>query len=289
MAWNVVVGIISGVYLLIGIALSYAWFHRRYPPLKAKHIGLLITAFIGCCFWWVGLIQTSGLVPTVGSRVCVVWSLWVEYILGVMVLMYSLTLRLHSLYHCFILRKPLSQRRHFLATLVYFCPIMCVGIYALAVPEDTVRDVENSMEGGNGFDGDCRWKPVLQFLALFAILLAMTMLFWLIRELRSLRRSINEFTESLVAFIGAGMCITLNFLILFLGLTHNSWALMTLLILHLLVVVLYFGMVVGPPLYGYIRYPEVCLRRFITQFRSETHVDIAPHSLPAYPAPMRFK
>ncbi|KAI9228373.1 MAG: hypothetical protein DHS80DRAFT_23369 [Piptocephalis tieghemiana] len=246
----------AALYVIGFVAVAYALKNRHYPPLKAKRLPLLSLSLVASMLWWVGYLHSSNFFPYEGIwQLCGFWSVWVHFVLGIMLLLGLFNYRLYSLYQVFIRHRAISDTPLILPMLVYGIPSIAVGVVSSIFPDHTVWYEESV--------GQCRIGLLFKAILYSLVLLSLLTLGYLTFALRRVRRSFNEFSELRAGFIMALLTILINAAIV---MSHASYTLVGKYIMtgmNLLASNFYFWLVLFRPLYGCIFHREEYLRRFV--------------------------
>ncbi|KAJ1929998.1 hypothetical protein FBU59_006997, partial [Linderina macrospora] len=194
-----------GVTLLLFV---YAFFNRKYPPIRAKNILLTGLAVFAGIMEFVGDIATNGHVELVGVwSNCKVWCLWFRVFFAY-IFTAAIGIRTYALYRVFVQHRPYSG-------LGFYAPI--IGIFSMLLAfclttqfvsdEKTVKYVpELEM---------CTYVWAFRGACLGLLWLAWLVVFYFVFKIRNITSSFNERIESIIC------CLLAFTLVLFTTLMHT--------------------------------------------------------------------
>lgn len=257
--------ILSGLVYSSGFfSLLYAIHHRFYPPLKAKHVPLLGTAFIGCFLWFMGELHSNGILGYNHwlTRMCSVWDVWIQFVFGIELLICVLVIRLYSLYCVFVKGKAISDVRLLWPVVVFYIPALAVGLFSLLGPPAYTTSYDS-------LHGYCSMH-IYTKVSMFAIgAFGLLILGWFTWSLRNIRKGFNEFKELRLGFYVALVTLLVNTVILLSAMNYKLWGKYLIVAVNLISGNMYLWLVISKPLYGCMFHREECLRQFITDLNLE--------------------
>ncbi|KAJ2160653.1 hypothetical protein GGF46_002082 [Coemansia sp. RSA 552] len=190
---TITIGICAGLYGITTIMLVYAWFNRKYRPIRAKNLTWTSLMFLSAFLWYVGNVYTNGHASLTGAgKLCKLWINWFR--VGCTFVFASLTIvRFYALYAVFVLKKPFTLRSNLTAGAFVIIPnVAYCLVFQLVTPRLTLEYIP-AVEACN----------VAQSFRIAAV--TFQWILWacvgvLIYRLRNIQSSFNEFHESIAIF-----------------------------------------------------------------------------------------
>ncbi|RKP24985.1 hypothetical protein SYNPS1DRAFT_16323, partial [Syncephalis pseudoplumigaleata] len=252
----IICAVSAAVYGVGILALLIAFYNHKYPLLKAKHLPLLTISHIGAIMWNVGFLHASNfLVLPASIDYCALWDVWIQWVLGVMLLSGVLILRLYSLYRVFVQRKSATTKELGVVSAYYYAPIIACAVVFTALPRFGASY--------NPVARKCKVDPVYHGTAFGFVLIALMGLGWLTYKLRGIRRSFNEFKELRIGFFLVLLVFSVNALLVMTRLSQSLLSRYILAALNVLAGNLYFWLTLGRPLYGCLFRRQYYLNKFL--------------------------
>ncbi|KAI9596226.1 hypothetical protein BDF19DRAFT_438530 [Syncephalis fuscata] len=238
------------------LALLVAFYHRKYPLLKAKHLPLLALSHFGAILWNVGFLHASNfLILPARWELCGLWDIWIQWVFGVMLLSGVLILRLYSLYRVFVQRKSVTVKELVIVSIYYYLPIVLCAVFFTIMPK--VGSWYNPVTK------KCQVNAIYQGTAFGIVSLALIGLGWLTYNLRGIRRSFNEFKELRIGFFLVLLVFSVNAILVMTHLSQSMLNRCILAVFNVLAGNLYFWLTLGRPLYGCLFQRQQYLDKFL--------------------------
>ncbi|KAJ1895645.1 hypothetical protein LPJ66_004463 [Kickxella alabastrina] len=189
----VVIVVCSGLFGLTTIMLVYAWFNKKYRPIRAKNLSWTTCIHVSGVLWFLGDVVSNGHVRIKGPFAhCKLWIIWFR------VLFCYVYASMHIV-RFFALDRVFNQGKPFrgLTVFIYLTVVVLVNvIYCLVIQliktELTVQQID-AMEACNVTQGFRIVAISIQWVLWSCVAV-------LIFRLRNIQSSFNEFRESLAIF-----------------------------------------------------------------------------------------
>ncbi|KAI8049907.1 hypothetical protein BDF22DRAFT_778249 [Syncephalis plumigaleata] len=223
-------------------AYAYIYYHRNYPPLKAKHVPIMGLFLISSFFWWLGMMHSNGVFGYSGGwSICSLWEVWMQFCLGA-----SLTLAL--LIFDFTRFDTFS-----------YCNSHCLSVHA--VPGFATYVAQN---------GTCAVTLVYKCICFATAAIAAIVVLYFTWELRNVRRAFNEFRQLRYGCLALIFCVIWNSAIILLQYHWSAWGVYSMLILNVLTCTFFFWLVFFRPFYGHLFRREACMQDFLNSLTRDT-------------------
>ncbi|KAI8320910.1 hypothetical protein GQ54DRAFT_199475 [Martensiomyces pterosporus] len=131
----------SAVHGLQLLALVYALWNRKYPPIRAKGIATMVLMYVAGVMWYVGDIATNEMVHPTNKFLsnCIIVTIWLRSILGQTMMFHVLALRCMSLYFKYKLKRRFKGLARNAASLILIAVPLSAGVIITVLP--TARTV----------------------------------------------------------------------------------------------------------------------------------------------------
>ncbi|RKP25430.1 hypothetical protein SYNPS1DRAFT_22607 [Syncephalis pseudoplumigaleata] len=259
---NLCVGATLFAISLTGLAIALA--KRSFPPIKAKSPHLVALALLANIAFWIGKLHAHGFIGYGGIlQNCTLWGIWVQCVLGVCLMNAVLSLRYQRLYTVLILRQSAWNLRTYVPSILYAFVVLVCAVLSSAMPERM------------GFYWDeqsrnCFSTAASMYLFLPCVVIGVTTLALLTWRLRRVRDAFNEYRETRYGVILLLVAVAINAVLMATGYGRYRWAKHVLVVISFLWGNLYFWMVMGKPIYGYLFDRHRCQERFVAGLEIDT-------------------
>ncbi|KAI9596231.1 hypothetical protein BDF19DRAFT_421770 [Syncephalis fuscata] len=261
--------------LLFAISFSsyvYIYYHRNYPPLKAKHVpimGLFLLNFPDALHksdqntdQWSSLQHSNGVFGYKGLwSVCSLWEVWVQFCFGASLTLALLIFRLYTVRHVFLLQQSLSKRPIVVPWLIFCIPMGVIGITSSAIPRFAVK-IDDSTGCSVTLTFKCLFFSMAGICALIVIYFT-----W---QLRNVRSAFNEFRELCFGSFALIFCVVWNSAIILNQYHWSAWGVYSMILLNVFTSTFFFGLVFFRPFYGHIFRREECMQNFLNNLTRDT-------------------
>jgi hypothetical protein len=252
---NLCVGTFLFSISLTGLTIALA--KRSFPPIKAKSPHLVALALLANIAFWIGKLQAHGFLGYDGVlHNCTFWGIWVQCVLGVCLMNAVLSLRYQRLYTVLILRQSTWSLRTYIPSIVYALVVLTCAVLSSIMPRTMgFYWDENS--------NNCFSTKASMYMFLPCIIIGIAILAVLTWRLRHVRDAFNEYRETRYGIILLLLAFAINTVLMVTGYGRYRWAKHILVIISFLWGNLYFWMVMGKPIYGYLFDRRRSQERFI--------------------------
>ncbi|RKP26386.1 hypothetical protein SYNPS1DRAFT_27921 [Syncephalis pseudoplumigaleata] len=280
---NLLIAACSIVFAVNFLAYGYIYYHRNYPPLKAKHVPIMGLFLISSLFWWLGMMHSHGVFGYSGGwSICPLWEVWMQFCLGASLSLALLIFRLYTLRHVFLLQQSLSKRPLLVPWLIFGIPVATIGIVSSAVPDFAVYTDDR---------GTCSVTLVYKCVGFAMAAIAAMAVLYFTWQLRNVRRAFNEFRELRFGSFALIFCVIWNTIIILLRFHWHAWGVYSMLLLvsvaipvtapcpstnppasaqNVLTSTAFFWLVFFRPFYGHLFYRDACMQDFLNSLTRDT-------------------
>ncbi|RKP10683.1 hypothetical protein THASP1DRAFT_21637 [Thamnocephalis sphaerospora] len=267
-AEHINIGIGSILFGVSAVSLVIAWYHRRYPPIKAKNLVFMTLAVIAYFNFWIGKMHTSGFFGFTGIfSHCWAFSGLQQFLLGANLMIIVLNLRYYTLYYVLIRGRAPRGLRFYVPTIVYATTsVVCTVLACLGGEEFGLywsKDAKN-----------CFMSAPTKWYLYVCVTIGILHLAYLTWKLRNIRRSFNEYRET-----RWGVCLFVIYCLMNLSAFavwgSSRWC------KHIMVMGAaiagngYYWLVMGRPIYGCLFRHDACLREFVAHLKMDVSEYIA--------------
>ncbi|KAJ1952093.1 hypothetical protein EC988_003738, partial [Linderina pennispora] len=142
---DVVVIIISfALFALTFLLLADAWLFHTYPPIRIKYLPLVSLIYLSGIGWFLGTLQTAGLVDVAGVWAnCKAWSVWVRLLGGYTFLALLVVHAFTHYYRLTVRESPDSSRMVFLGASLLVLPLSVCTVGQVLPPESSAAYVDS--------------------------------------------------------------------------------------------------------------------------------------------------
>ncbi|KJE93462.1 hypothetical protein CAOG_04250 [Capsaspora owczarzaki ATCC 30864] len=243
----------------------YLVYWRNWAPIRAKQLDFLLLSSASGWIWLIGAMSATRTIPQVGAMLsCNFWAFWVQFCFGALMWCACIILRMYRLYVIMIatkMRMNVSNPRAWMyGRLVMVCsPVILFCIIATAT--NAVPIVPQPTSAGVYVDLCSMEWWALYSLMVFCIVYLLLVV-WLMVQLRRIRKFLNEFRETKIAF----WCVVISGV--FYAVIHvmawqkKVWGRVLCVAMILVMVNVSYWLILGPTVIGRWFNPEAFLAKF---------------------------
>ncbi|RKP05501.1 hypothetical protein THASP1DRAFT_26013 [Thamnocephalis sphaerospora] len=248
------------------VALTLAWTHRSFAPLKAKNLPLLTATMVASLFYWAGMAYSLGFLGDTGadSPFCSLAGLWLQYPFGLHAVLGILLFRYLKLHRVLIQCHTLTyhwQRNVILAGVLPLVTFYVVGTFvSLNITpylNSSIASAVNRPESNTCVVGFVELSASMLIAGTLVCALAIFSM-----QLRKSSSSFKEFRETLHGVASQSISFALTAGLLLSGQTEALWARYLLVFVNMLATDYYIWKVLGGCLYSCLFRREESLRRY---------------------------
>ncbi|ORX69449.1 hypothetical protein DL89DRAFT_267670 [Linderina pennispora] len=129
--WDTAVVVFGAAMLAIDlVVMLYIVWNRKYPPIRAKNIPLLVVLFVSLVIWYIGSIATQLDVGNINSfsGSCILFAIWFRVLLGVFLFTFVNVFRLYTYIRIFRYRKPVKGWSYWIPVIIFLVIILAFGL-----------------------------------------------------------------------------------------------------------------------------------------------------------------
>ncbi|KJE93460.1 hypothetical protein CAOG_04248 [Capsaspora owczarzaki ATCC 30864] len=262
----VVIGIAIVNFIVNASVAAYLLYWRNWPPIRAKQLDLfLLSAFAGWS-WLLGAMSVMRLIPQVGAMLaCNFWTFWYQFLFGSLLWIVCIIMRMYRLYVILVasrMRMSIAKnpRLWIYIRLVALCiPYITFAIIATAVDANGAKPQPTT-------DGYMQELCSLRSWALYVLFMLTTCYLavcaFFIYKLRNIRKFLNEYRESKIAF-GCIVFLFIVYIVIHVGSYQRQvWGRVLATCLILVTINVAYWVFVGRIVYGRWFNPEEFLAEF---------------------------
>ncbi|KAI8913650.1 hypothetical protein EDD86DRAFT_274082 [Gorgonomyces haynaldii] len=249
------------VFSVTGMALSFALYHRNYPPIKTKEPGILTIAFFGGFLWWVGSAKSFMLLninQEIDSSQCLLFVFWFQ-VGGLQILLSAFTFRFLRLFYVVVLGRDPRGWQFYTTMLLSFLPTFAGALNAYT---------------GNSFifvgpgPNYCDTFIGIRMAVFVWVAIVMFGLTYLNHQLRGIQRAFNQYTDNLTILALCALLLALTVVFTLLDFPTHIPGVIALTLTQLVAINLIIWFFFGKVLVGLFFEPEEYLRRWQAELRN---------------------
>ncbi|KAI9596249.1 hypothetical protein BDF19DRAFT_412839 [Syncephalis fuscata] len=251
-------GVLSGINLL---AFIYAFFNRRYPPIKAKQINLVAFYFLASVIWCIGLLQVYGFFGFEGIwQYCVLWRIWLKDVFGLGMILGFINFRFYSLYVVFVCGRSFADAPKLLPAVCYVAPYLSLAMVSMLRSDNVIQEKPGHF---------CSLKEWYGIAFMLVVGLSLLLAFYQCYLLRNISRSFNEYKTQVIGLSMIIFTYAVNLAFMKRPLPYMLEVKVGMFIMNLLTATIYIWLMIGSPIIGSLFYRQSYLEKFVSNLMAD--------------------
>ncbi|KAI8319588.1 hypothetical protein GQ54DRAFT_265066 [Martensiomyces pterosporus] len=244
----------------------YTLYQRKYPPLRAKNIKLVLVLYASIVIWYIGSIGTNLNMRAFHTfnNSCVVYASWLRVLFGMFLFIFVHILRLYLYIRIFNKVKKITIWCYVVPAIIYVVIVLGFGLPATLLQSSLSVQYIQSL-------GVCTYGTAFKEISFAVVWLGWLGVLLAAFLARNINTSFNEFREMVL------ICVVTSIAIAYLSILHHivsnyiiiTWARVTTTMFEYLGCQTSLAILLGVPVYNCIFHHDEYKRRFYEKMRSD--------------------
>ncbi|KAJ1742751.1 hypothetical protein H4R22_000549 [Coemansia sp. RSA 1290] len=261
------------VNLLNFLPIFYALIYRKFPPMRAQHVGITVSIGTGGIIFNISYNLVQGMAKYNGVLgVCKLWGAWVMFTLGLGIVMSAINMRLVLFYRVFVTGNSYNRSssvvknflRRFWPFFALWLPtiISSIVISALPGPRGAWLLEDHGLRACDFSYGYTYW--------IYAYFAAQIILSWVLYfRMRRVAQAFNGFRMAIWTLLIFTAILISSMVINIIKGSNSSWGRIVIALLNMVMMTIYIWLIFGPPVIGHIFWREQTMRNFMNSLHKD--------------------
>ncbi|KAJ2500800.1 hypothetical protein GGH96_002439 [Coemansia sp. RSA 1972] len=251
----------------------YALVYRKFPPMRAQHVGITVSIGIGGIIFNISYNLVEGMAKYEGVLgVCKFWGAWVMFTLGLGIVMAAINMRLVLFYRIFVTGNTYARSssriknfiRRFWPFFALWLPTIITSIVISALPgrQGAWLLEDHGLRACNFSYGYTYW--------IYAYFAAQIVLSWVLYfRMRKIAQAFNGFRVAIWTLLIFTTILLSSMIINIIKGANKSWGRITIALVNVVMMTAYIWLILGPPVIGHIFRREQTMRKFMNSLHKD--------------------
>ncbi|KAJ2724553.1 hypothetical protein GGI07_001900 [Coemansia sp. Benny D115] len=255
------------------IPLAYAIWFRKFPPMKAQHVGITVLIGLGGIIFNVSYNLVQGMAKYEGVLgKCKAWGAWVMFTFGLAMCTASINMRLVLFYRIFVTgnaqycknRVKCFVRRFWPLFMLWFPSVISsLVVSTLRGPRGTWLLEDHGLRACTFSDGYLYW--------IYAYFAAMIVLSWILYfRMRKVAQAFNGFRMAIWTLVIFSLILIISMVINIIKASNESWGRIVIALTNMVLINGYIWLIFGSPVIGHMFFREQTMRKFMNTLHKDS-------------------